>query len=69
MLCKNASHRHECHPYYAKKYDGYCLECANAGIPDLIEELDRERAAHRETRQRLAMYDAVEDAKQRAEAR
>ena len=35
MKCRNTRYDHECHPIYAAKYDGYCLNCANAGVPDL----------------------------------
>jgi hypothetical protein len=44
LLCKNARYRHHAHPYYFKKYGGYCLECANAGVPDLIERIENWRA-------------------------
>jgi hypothetical protein len=42
--CKNTRYDHECHPHYARKYNGYCLDCENAGIPERDEELDRVRA-------------------------
>lgn len=39
MMCKNTSHPHECHPLFAKKYDGFCQDCANAGVPDLLDRI------------------------------
>jgi hypothetical protein len=42
--CRNKTYDHECHPHYAKKYDGYCLDCANAGVPALLDERDALRA-------------------------
>lgn len=43
--CRNTvAGSHKCHPYYAMKYDGYCLECANAGVPELEAEVARLRA-------------------------
>lgn len=51
--CRNAAYDHPCRPHYAKKYDGYCLDCANAGVPELAErvrELESEVAALRESR-------------------
>lgn len=38
--CRNPmAGEHGCHPLYAKKYDGYCLDCSNAGVPELVEAL------------------------------
>ena len=44
MKCKNTRYDHECHPIYAAKYDGYCLNCANAGVPDLDGQIADLRA-------------------------
>lgn len=30
----------ESHPVYARKYDGLCLDCYNAGVGDLLERAD-----------------------------
>lgn len=46
--CRNTTHDHECHPYYARRYDGYCLGCANAGVPALVEKIERWRKEIRE---------------------
>lgn len=43
-FCRNRIYDHECHPVYAQRYDGYCLDCSNAGVPDLVEDLERLRA-------------------------
>jgi hypothetical protein len=37
--CRNTYSPHLCHPYYAKKYDGYCSDCVNAGVPELIDRV------------------------------
>lgn len=42
--CRNRVYDHECHLHYAKKYNGYCLDCANAGVPDLLERIEDWRA-------------------------
>lgn len=33
LVCKNCLRSN--HPHYDKKYGGYCLECSNAGVPEL----------------------------------
>jgi hypothetical protein len=48
LKCKGCSRAN--HPHYNRKYHGYCLDCANAGVPDLrdrIEELEAEVASLR----------------------
>ena len=45
--CKGCSRR--THPYYVKKYHGYCLECSNCGVP----ERDDQIAALKEEVERL----------------
>lgn len=42
--CRNTVCAKNCHPHYFRKFDGYCLECMNAGVPDLMEEVERLRA-------------------------
>lgn len=42
--CKNSAYDHNCHPSYAKKYDGFCLDCANAGVPELFQRIEDWRA-------------------------
>lgn len=37
--CRNTHYAHECHPSYAARYDGYCLDCWNAGVPELVERV------------------------------
>lgn len=56
MKCRNTHYDHECHPYYAKKYHGYCRECEAAGVPEFIDQLRavqaalaQERAEHAQT--------------------
>ncbi len=39
IICRNTSYRHECIAYYARKYDGYCLDCSNAGVPELQDRI------------------------------
>lgn len=34
--CRNCNC--DLHPAYAARYDGHCLDCANAGVPELKEE-------------------------------
>ena len=41
--CRNTRHVHPCDPYYVRKYDGYCLDCANAGVDELQSELAAEK--------------------------
>ena len=55
-ICKNC--HQPTHPHYIHKYGGYCLDCANAGVPELREritelemekvELENEKAELRE---------------------
>jgi hypothetical protein len=46
--CENTTaYRHECSPAEAERYGGYCLDCANAGVPDLlarVRELEADNA-------------------------
>ena len=35
MKCKNNYYDHEVTQVEANRYAGYCLACANAGVPDL----------------------------------
>lgn len=46
--CKNTAHDHE--NWNGDRYGGYCLDCDNAGVPDLIAEIDRLRAENAELR-------------------
>jgi len=46
MNCKSCNI--DLHPYYQKKYDGYCLNCINAGSAEKdeqISKLERQLAA------------------------
>lgn len=43
-LCRNTAYEHECHPHYAKRHDGYCLDCFNAGVPELAADAARWKA-------------------------
>lgn len=45
-LCKNQTNGHL--NYYGSRYHGYCLECANAGIEELVAERDELLALLRE---------------------
>lgn len=57
-LCRNPNiGEHECHPAYAKRYDGFCSDCANAGVPDLLAERDQLRAEVAELRGYVAHHD------------
>ena len=38
IVCKNCLTA--VHPAYVKRYDGYCLDCSNAGVPDKDEEIE-----------------------------
>lgn len=41
LICKGCGH--ENHPVYHRKYEGYCLQCSNAGVDerdDKIAELE-----------------------------
>lgn len=49
----------ECHPYFAKKYHGYCLECSNAGAPEKDELIDELRKENHRLRERLAEMEAM----------
>ena len=42
--CKNEFSPDVAHPYHAKKFHGYCFDCANAGVPELVAEIERLRA-------------------------
>ena len=37
LRCKGCSRR--THPYYVKKYHGYCLECSNCGVPERDDQI------------------------------
>lgn len=37
MDCRHC--KRDCHPYFYRKYDGFCLECSNAGVPDLLDKI------------------------------
>jgi hypothetical protein len=38
-LCKGC--KRATHPAYLSRYDGYCLDCSNQGVPELHEEIER----------------------------
>lgn len=44
------------HPSYIARYGGYCLDCENAGVPDLMEELDGTRGELRQANERIDDY-------------
>ena len=52
--CRNTIHDHPCHPAYAKRYDGYCLDCANAGVPELASRIAELEALTRSQGERIA---------------
>lgn len=56
--CKNTRYDHGCHPAYAKRYGGYCLECANAGVDELMEVNLAAEAELAALRDRLAAAEA-----------
>lgn len=36
-LCKGCGQKN--HPYYDKRYHGYCLDCSNCGVPDRDDKI------------------------------
>jgi hypothetical protein len=75
LLCRNTTYKHACDPRYARKYGGYCLDCANAGVPDKDAENARLRArvadlevALRELLSDSAAWQLGLDSRQRAAA-
>ena len=40
--CKNC--RKPTHPTYIRKYHGFCLECSNAGVDELLAAMDQLKA-------------------------
>jgi hypothetical protein len=62
-LCRNTSYRHGVHSCYADRYNGYCLHCADAGVPDLVERIaDLERRVERLTKTLKWFVDVAESA-------
>lgn len=39
LKCKGC--KRETHPAYLDRYDGYCLDCSNAGVPERDEEIEK----------------------------
>lgn len=54
VRCRNTTYDHPCHPIYAKKYNGYCLDCENAGVPDMADRVVELEALVRAQAERIA---------------
>ncbi len=64
LTCRGC--RRQNHPIYARKYHGYCLECSNAGVPELRDELEALRAERADLTRQLADVTAERDKREKA---
>ncbi len=55
--CKGC--KQETHPAYLSRYGGYCLDCSNAGVPELMEQIDGMEGEARQAQERIAVLETA----------